>query len=423
MHRIKRRDIARKAALKEKEKKNKITKKILPKYPTTKEEALKKEYKFWDTQPVPKLTEFIGRNEIIDKNICNNSDIKQEQEQLPEGYEWETFDINNDEHLMKISKFIENNYVEDTSGEFRLSYSPDFLRWYFTKPGSNALCIGVIVKDTGVLIGFISSILANNQIYNAKLKVAEVDFLCINPKLRNKRLTPLLIKELTRRVTLEGISQSLYTSNRYLPSPFGSATYYHRPIDITALVDTGFTKLQKDVKILDVKKAILLPKNPSANFVRLEEQYIHEALSVLNTYFERYTCHPIFDEEEFRHTFLNNDFVSSYVILENDNVVDFVSFYKLPYKVLKNNKNYQNINAGYLYYYSSNVETIYTLINNMIIVAKNEDMQVFNALDIMENKQILKDLKFEEGTGTINYYLGNYKCMEMKPFQIAKFLL
>ena len=36
---------------------------------------------------------------------------------------------------------------------------------------------------------------------------------------------------------------------------------------------------------------------------------------------------------------------------------------------------------------------------------------------------ILKDLKFEEGTGKVNYYIYNYNCVEMKPLQIAKFLL
>ena len=112
------------------------------------------------------------------------------------------------------------------------------------------------------------------------------------------------------------------------------------------------------------------------------------------------------------------------MVIEDDNVVDFISYYKLPSRVLTSkNKNYPVINTGYLFYYTCNVETIFTLINNIMIVAKNEGMHVFNALDIMENGIILKDLKFEEGTGKINYYLYNYSCMEMNSQQIAKILI
>ena len=94
MHKIKRRDKLREEALR---KKKQAKKTAILKFPITKEQALKRDYKFWDTQPVPKLTEFIGRNEVIDKDICNN--IVDQPEVLPDGYEWTTFDITNDDHL------------------------------------------------------------------------------------------------------------------------------------------------------------------------------------------------------------------------------------------------------------------------------------------------------------------------------------
>jgi len=37
------------------------------------------------------------------------------------------------------------------------------------------------------------------------LKMAEINFLCVNKKLRSKRLAPVLIKEVTRRVNLRDI--------------------------------------------------------------------------------------------------------------------------------------------------------------------------------------------------------------------------
>jgi len=40
---------------------------------------------------------------------------------------------------------------------------------------------------------------------------------------------------------------------------------------------------------------------------------------------------------------------------------------------------------------------------------------VFNALDLMENKQFLEPLKFGIGDGNLQYYLYNWRCPTMCP--------
>jgi glycylpeptide N-tetradecanoyltransferase len=40
-----------------------------------------------------------------------------------------------------------------------------------------------------------------------EIKMVEINFLCVHKKLRSKRLAPVLIKEITRRVNLKGIWQ------------------------------------------------------------------------------------------------------------------------------------------------------------------------------------------------------------------------
>lgn len=42
--------------------------------------------------------------------------------------------------------------------------------------------------------------------------------------------------------------------------------------------------------------------------------------------------------------------------------------------------------------------------------AKADDYDVFNALDIMENNEFLKELKFGIGDGQLQYYLYNWRC-------------
>lgn len=44
---------------------------------------------------------------------------------------------------------------------------------------------------------------------------------------------------------------------------------------------------------------------------------------------------------------------------------------------------------------------------------------VFNALDLMENKLFLEPLKFGIGDGNLQYYLYNWRCQPMQPNQVS----
>lgn len=44
---------------------------------------------------------------------------------------------------------------------------------------------------------------------------------------------------------------------------------------------------------------------------------------------------------------------------------------------------------------------------------------VFNALDLMENKEFLERLKFGIGDGNLQYYLYNWKCPFMEPKKVS----
>ena len=43
---------------------------------------------------------------------------------------------------------------------------------------------------------------------------------------------------------------------------------------------------------------------------------------------------------------------------------------------------------------------------------------MFNALDIMHNKEVLEELKFGVGDGNLHYYLYNWKCPEIPSNQV-----
>ena len=55
-----------------------------------------------------------------------------------------------------------------------------------------------------------------------EFEAAEVNFLCVHKKLRSKRLAPVLIKEVTRRINLSNVWQAIYTGGVVLPTPIGT---------------------------------------------------------------------------------------------------------------------------------------------------------------------------------------------------------
>ena len=52
--------------------------------------------------------------------------------------------------------------------------------------------------------------------------------------------------------------------------------------------------------------------------------------------------------------------------------------------------------------------TITQIYREALILAKIQKFDVFNCLDIMNNAEMLEELKFGSGDGTLHYYLYNY---------------
>lgn len=44
---------------------------------------------------------------------------------------------------------------------------------------------------------------------------------------------------------------------------------------------------------------------------------------------------------------------------------------------------------------------------------------MFNALDLMENKEFLETLKFGIGDGNLQYYLYNWRCPPVAPNKVS----
>ena len=58
-----------------------------------------------------------------------------------------------------------------------------------------------------------------------------------------------------------------------------------------------------------------------------------------------------------------------------------------------------------------------------LIHANAHGHDVFNALNVMDNEEFLKDLKFGWGDGYLQYYLYNWRCAKLKANQVGLVLL
>jgi glycylpeptide N-tetradecanoyltransferase len=85
-------------------------------------------YKFWQTQPVPK---FDGKDDVQQGpiKIINPDETPKDPYPLLDGFEWVTLDLTQENEIVELYNLLSKHYVEDGEGEFRLNYSPSFLRW------------------------------------------------------------------------------------------------------------------------------------------------------------------------------------------------------------------------------------------------------------------------------------------------------
>ena len=134
--------------------------------------------------------------------------VRQEPYSLPDGFKWDTLLLDDPLVLKEVYVLLNENYVEDDDNMFRFDYSPEFIGWALQPPGwIKEWHCGVRVAKSNKLVGFISAVPAHVRMYAKTKQMVEINFLCVHKKLRAKRLAPVLIREITRRVNLQGIFQ------------------------------------------------------------------------------------------------------------------------------------------------------------------------------------------------------------------------
>lgn len=385
-----------------------------------------KEHKFWKTQPVLQTDEKVTDDDVgpIEPD---NQNVRKEPYALPADFEWVSLDINTESQLKELYQLLNENYVEDDDNMFRFDYSPEFLKWALLPPGwKQSWHAAVRVKSNQKLVGFISAIPATLQVKKRTQKLVEINFLCVHKKLRSKRLAPVLIKEITRRVHLEGLFQAVYTAGTVIPKTFCTCRYYHRSLNPKKLIEIGFSHLQRNMTLKSTIKLYKLPETTSTPGLRpMTAADAPAVFRLVTNYLAKFSVKPLYTEEECEYWLVpRTDVIESFVV-ENPStheITDFISFYILPSTIV-NNANYKTLKAAYSYYNVANSVPLVTLMNDALILATQRQCDVFNALDLMDNEPLFKELKFGVGDGRLQYYLYNLKCPEIPAKELALVLL
>jgi len=298
-------------------------------------------------------------------------------------------------------------------------------------------CVHLLCPDIALLpvqkdklVAFITGIPADVAVQTASRGkhqqiMCEVNFLCCWKKLRGKRLAPMLIKEVTRRVNVLDVWQAVYTAGIELPKPISTCRYYHRSLNPKKLISVGFSRLAPRMTMKMTQKLYAVPKEPQLKGIRtMEMKDTESACDLLNDYLSKFSLHPVFSLAEFQYWMMPREgVINTYVITdESGKVTDLCGFYTLPSTII-GNPEYNTLKAAYSYYNVASTVSLDDLMYDALILAKQLDFDVFNALDLMDNASFIEKLKFGIGDGNLQYYLYNFRAPSFNPNQTGLVLL
>ncbi|KAM5273382.1 glycylpeptide N-tetradecanoyltransferase 1 [Ctenodactylus gundi] len=202
---------------------------------------------------------------------------------------------------------------------------------------------------------------------------------------------------------------------RFDYSPEFLLWYWHRSLNPRKLIEVKFSHLSRNMTMQRTMKLYRLPETPKTAGLRpMEKKDIPVVHQLLTRYLKQFHLTPVMSQEEVEHWFYPQENIIDTFVVENANgeVTDFLSFYTLPSTIM-NHPTHKSLKAAYSFYNVHTQTPLLDLMSDALVLAKTKGFDVFNALDLMENKTFLEKLKFGIGDGNLQYYLYNWKCPSM----------
>lgn len=158
------------------------------------------------------------------------------------------------------------------------------------------------------LCAFISAVPLQMRIRDKVIKGSEVNFMVVHKKLRNKRLAPVLIKEITRLCNLDGVWQAIHTAGIVLPKPVSTCRYYHRALNWQKLYEVGFSPLPPNSKPAYQVRKYTVPDQTSTRGLReMQLKDVGAVQKLVKRYLRKFDLAPEFSDGDIEHWLLNKN--------------------------------------------------------------------------------------------------------------------
>jgi hypothetical protein len=340
---------------------------------------------------------------------------------LPVDFTWKKYDETNLEDCKEIYEFLKYNYIENASNKYRLTYSLEFIHWYLNCLKS--FSIGIVHKNevVGIITSRYITMHTNKNVEDENF--VEIDFLCVKKEFRQNKLALFLIKEITRISNTNNVFYAIFTGQEKYYNVLSDVKYFNRPINIKHLYD--IKNINTNNTLQELESYYCLPKiRGTKELIKLtslnSHLYIKQCFDLYNTYIIKFSVYEVFTEENFIKSFINNH-INMYVLVDNNKVLDFISYYTIKTTLIEQPGEY--INDAYLYYYSNISNNLYKMYQLLLYKLKEANVDSLLALTIMDSDEtLLEDLNFIDTNNEFYYLAFNKPELNVPNYKLAKVL-
>ena len=348
---------------------------------------------FWQTQPLSLVSQTQGPSVILEASALLEK-INQMLEQSPIKLDYKVYTGTN---LQETLDFINKNYVR--SDTTKLTYSMDLFRYFL----EDSLLIHFYPKDKPTLVATIVGKKQVLTLFGKTVNTVDVNFLCLEPKLRRLHLAPYLIATLTKETVQRlNINLANYTVSSPIKAPcFGTKNMYHRPVHIKNLIANNYIPGPESnyIKYTNVPRITPVYLNKNTADIAILSKKIDDYNKLFYDIYEQKPLSLIVNNPAFH--------------LFTFGLEDLLVFYCLETQNTQTNQSYRN---GYLYLKmlgSHSVEHIKTLFDSVSAYCYRH-----NILDMLTLTDIFdldyQKINFVQGTGKLNFHLFNMNMVNIQ---------
>lgn len=333
------------------------------------------ESKFWNKKPMMKLHQ--NNYQSIVRKI-DNLPVKNDLLILPSGYSWSRYNIC-DNNFDIVCKFLNDNFYDNSVNHPIITQ--ERICWEMCDDGY-FICVN---DQSNNIIGTVGFTCRKLQIYDHQLDINEPMYLCSSKKYRGTKISRVLIDEAIRQSNLTGIDQGLICNNRIIGKPVSTIRQYHRALNYKKLRQHNLFSTVGDCDET-VHAQMRVNLKPDKRYIVAEntDDNVNIIFDLYNQYMESFNLHMILTKEQIKNYMFNNKFATTLFVMDDDKVVDFVTYNF--YDIECDN---EQIKVANILMYSANKITADILITNTLKQMTHDKIHLVYLNDQMHSNEIL----------------------------------